>query len=289
MQKIRITGVPEHFNFPWVKVIEQQPFLKEGIELEWIEESRGSGAMNRALRDGSTDIALVLTESFIKDRVEGNPSRIIGFHIASPLIWGIHISARSPQSSLTELEDAPFLISRYGSGSHLMAFLLAQREGWASDKLKFEVIDNLDGAKKAFENPEPKMFLWEKYTTKPLVDAGQFKRVGEIPTPWPCFVIVATAAARSKNGYIISRLRDLVYDYASKMILDENFSATISQTYGILEEDVKAWIKQTRWALSPKIESKTIIQTLDILHNLKLTQEIRDADYFLDISMTELI
>jgi len=93
MQKIRIMGVPEHFNYPWLQVIKQQPFLDEGVELLWQEESRGSGAMNKALREGITEIALVLTESFIKDRNEGNPSKIIGLHIASPLNWGIHLSA----------------------------------------------------------------------------------------------------------------------------------------------------------------------------------------------------
>ncbi|AFL85852.1 hypothetical protein Belba_3348 [Belliella baltica DSM 15883] len=280
MQKIRITGVPEHFNYPWLQVIEQQPFLDEGIELVWQEESRGSGAMNRALRDGSTDIALVLTESFIKDRIEGNPSRIIGFHIASPLIWGIHISARSPQSSLTELEDIPFLISRYGSGSHLMAFLLAQREGWASDKLKFEVIDNLDGAKKAFENPEPKMFLWEKYTTKPLVDAGQFKRVGEIPTPWPCFVIVVTEQILETHTEVLVRLRDMVYAFAAKMTQDKDFPATISKTYGIKEEDIKAWLKQTRWETKNIIEAENLVNTIKILRGLNL---IKAEVTFLDL------
>ncbi|MFN3802849.1 substrate-binding domain-containing protein [Belliella pelovolcani] len=270
MQKIRITGVPEHFNFPWIKVIEQQPFLKDGIELEWIEESRGSGAMNKALRDGSTEIALVLTESFIKDRIEGNPSRVIGFHIASPLIWGIHISARSPQSSLTELEDAPFLISRYGSGSHLMAFLLAQREGWASDKLKFEVIDNLDGAKKAFENPEPKMFLWEKYTTKPLVDAGQFKRVGEIPTPWPCFVIVATENVLAKHSSMIEKLRDLVYAYVKEMVKHKDFVKIIAQNYGLKEVDVKEWLQQTQWANNNEIPESVLMDTVHTLQRLDL-------------------
>ena len=274
MQKIRITGVPEHFNFPWIKVVEQQPFLKDGIELEWIEESRGSGAMNKALRDGSTDIALVLTESFIKDRIEGNPSRVIGFHIASPLIWGIHISARSPQSSLTELEDAPFLISRYGSGSHLMAFLLAQREGWASDKLKFEVIDNLDGAKKAFENPEPKMFLWEKYTTKPLVDAGQFKRVGEIPTPWPCFVIVATENVLAKHSSIIEKLRDLVYAYVKEMVKHTDFVKIIAQNYGLEEVDVKEWLQQTQWANNNEIPESVL---MDIVHTLQRLDLIKNT------------
>ncbi|WP_089239597.1 substrate-binding domain-containing protein [Belliella buryatensis] len=273
MQIIRITGVPEHFNFPWVKVIEQQPFLKEGIELEWIEESRGSGAMNKALREGCTDIALVLTESFIKDRIEGNPSRIIGFHIASPLIWGIHISAKSPQNTLAELANTPFLISRYGSGSHLMAFLLAQREGWDFDKLNFEVIDNLEGAKKAFEKPEPKMFLWEKYTTKPLVDSGQFKRVGEIPTPWPCFVIVATENVLAEHRSVVEKLRDQVYTYAEEMVKHTDFIKIIAENYALEETDVKEWLHQTQWANDSEVPKSVLVETINTLHRLNLIND----------------
>ncbi len=289
MQKIRITGVPEHFNYPWLKIIEQQPFLDEGFELVWQEESKGSGAMNKALREGTTDIALVLTESFIKDRIEGNPSKIIGLHIASPLSWGIHLSAKSKENSLEELQDSPFLISRFGSGSHLMAFLLAKEQGWDTAKLKFEVIDNLAGAKKAFENEEAKIFLWEKYTTKPLVDAGLFKRIGEIPTPWPCFVIVAREEGLLINESILCRLRDMVYEYASKMTQNPKFPTIISETYGLKEADVKAWLIQTNWAISPKIKSETISHTMEILYNLSLIQETKETAFFIDMNLIELV
>lgn len=289
MQKIRITGVPEHFNYPWLQVIAQQPFLDEGIELVWQEESRGSGAMNKALRERSTDIALVLTESFIKDRIEGNPSKIIGLHIASPLNWGIHLSAKSKENTLSELSEAPFLISRYGSGSHLMAFLLAKEQGWTTDNLKFEVIDNLEGAKKAFENKEAKIFLWEKYTTKPLVDSGLFKRVGEIPTPWPCFVIVATEQILGTHAEVLVRLRNMVYAFAKKMTQYKDFPVTISKNYGIQEVDVRAWLKQTKWATDNKIEKSTLENTMDILQNLNLIEKKKNIEYLVDFASVDLI
>lgn len=288
MQKIRITGVPEHFNYPWLQVIAQQPFLNEGIELVWQEESKGSGAMNKALREGSTDLALVLTESFIKDRIEGNPSKIIGLHIASPLNWGIHLSAKSKENTLSELNEAPFLISRFGSGSNLMAFLLAKQQGWDIEKLQFEVIDNLEGAKKAFVNEEAKMFLWEKYTTKPLVDSGLFKRVGEIPTPWPCFVIVATEQILGTHAEVLVRLRDMIYAFADKMTQTDDFSATISKTYGIQEEDVNAWLKQTKWSTDNKIEKFTLKDTMDVLLNLGLAEKKIKVKKLVDLKFIDL-
>ena len=41
MEQIRITGVPEHFNFPWQLLVKEQPFLKDGVNLVWEDESRG--------------------------------------------------------------------------------------------------------------------------------------------------------------------------------------------------------------------------------------------------------
>ena len=42
--------------------------------------------------------------------------------------------------------------------------------------------------------------MWEKFTTKPLVDSGEWRRVGECVTPWPCFVVAATNTALEKFG-----------------------------------------------------------------------------------------
>ena len=58
--------------------------------------------------------------------------------------------------------------------------------------MDFEVVNNLDGARSALKSDQAHIFLWEKYTTKFLVDQHEFKRIGEYPTPWPCFVISAT-------------------------------------------------------------------------------------------------
>src|SRR5690554_5916864 len=112
MDKIKIVGVPEHFNYPWISTVEEQPLLKEGVVLQWDNEPKGSGAMNKAIREGEADLAIILTESFIKDRIEGNTGSVIGYHVRSPLIWGIHISANFRIDEIDPLKNAPFLISR---------------------------------------------------------------------------------------------------------------------------------------------------------------------------------
>jgi len=281
MQQIIITGVPEHFNFPWLKVVEEQPFLSEGIELLWKNEPKGSGAMNKAIREGSTDLALILTESFIKDSVEGNEGKIIGWYVKSPLLWGIHTSAKLNYDSISDFQIPSFLISRYGSGSHLMSFLLAQREGWDLSTLKFMEIGDLEGAKMAFEKEDPSMFLWEKFTTKPLVDAGLFKRIGEIPTPWPCFVMVASKSALEKNKTIISKLRDFVYQKAQTIFQGENSPTILSEFYGIQRQDILTWLGYTLWAENNSIKEKELKKVIDILIALKIISKgnIKPVDF----------
>lgn len=288
MKKLTITGVPEHFNFPWLQVVERQPFLDKGIQLEWIDEPKGSGAINKSLREGTTDLAIVLTESFIKDKIEGNPALIIGFHVKSPLVWGIHCSTKSEIQDISELGHGEFVISRFGSGSHLMAFLLAKREGWDLASLEFEVVGDINGAKEALQDEIQKLFLWEKFMTKPLVDKGYFKRIGEIPTPWPCFVIVANPDVLEEHFGGITDLRDMVYKESKDLRNNSDFPSLLSKKYNIRLEDIESWLSQTEWAKNNRIPKTSLQETMEILKDLDLVKETMKVEELVFKPLVEL-
>lgn len=280
MKTLRITGVPEHFNFPWKKTVAAQPFEKEGISLEWTDESRGSGQMNKDLREGRTDLAIVLTESFLKDFEAGNPSKMIGFHVISPLNWGIHISGESPVNSLDEIKNPAFLISRTGSGSQLMGYVLAKREGWNAEKLEFKLVNNLPGALEVMTPEKPEMFLWEKYTTKPWVDSNQMKRIGEVPSPWPCFAIVAAESALAEFGDVIFQLRDYVYNESQKLHSSTSAIGDISKNYGLDSSDVSEWFGQTVWATSAELSRTQLEKSMATMKELGIiSNEIPLEDF----------
>jgi hypothetical protein len=245
--------------------------------------------MNKALRDENTDLAIVLTESFVKDKIEGNPGQIIGMHVSSPLIWGIHAPAAAPAMFLNEFQDVPFLVSRLGSGSHLMAFMLAKREGWDIGRLKFEIVGDLQGAVQRAKEGDPRLFLWEKFTTKPLVDRGVFKRIGEIPTPWPCFAIVAHQKSIAKFGDVISDLRDSVYKRANELRKQVDLAELISATYHIRTEDVITWLQQTEWAMNNQVKKEAIEKTQEILFELGLIDKKINATEFISHSLAQLV
>jgi ABC-type nitrate/sulfonate/bicarbonate transport system substrate-binding protein len=137
MKTIKIAGVPEHFNLPWHLAIENGDFEKAGIDLQWIDVPEGTGKMCQMLREGETDIAVILTEGIIKDIVAGNPSKIVQMYVESPLIWGIHVASNSNYKSLADVQNTKVAISRYGSGSQLMAYVNAQNQGWKTTDLQY--------------------------------------------------------------------------------------------------------------------------------------------------------
>lgn len=289
MKTIRITGVPEHFNYPWKKIVKNQPFQARGVLLQWIDESRGSGQMNKALRAGETDLAVVLTESFLKDVAEGNPARMLGFHVKSPLIWGIHLPAKSKINHLNEIENPRFLVSRIGSGSHLMASVLAQKENWNLHDLSFRLVENLAGALTHMDPYNPELFLWEKYTTKPWVDAGELKRIGEVASPWPCFVTVATQKARSEFGELLVELRDMVFQVADQLYKDPTTPEQICKTYQLNLEDVKKWLSETAWETSPTISKLQLDDAMGKMVELEILKKKLSFEEFTFLDILKFI
>lgn len=280
MKTLRITGVPEHFNLPWKNVIARQPFASKGIEVTWTDESRGSGQMNKAIRNGETEVALILTESFFQDFENGSPAKMVGFHVKSPLIWGIHIHGKSPINQLSEIQKPSFLISRMGSGSQLMSYVLAKRENWEKGSLSFSIIGNLTGALEAMVPEKPEMFLWEKYTTKPWVDSHELKRIGEVSSPWPCFVIVASDKALEAFGDVILQLRDLVYKESAHLQQSKSTVSEIADQYKLNPEDVKQWLTQTEWATKAEVSKQELLKAIQNMVDLGiLKKELSLGDF----------
>ena len=163
--QFQVGGVPEHFNLPWKKAIEENRFSAHSIDISWQDYHGGTGAMTKALREGELDIAILLTEGIIADIHRGNPSKIVQFYVKSPLRWGIHVGAQSKFESVADLENTRAAISRFGSGSHLMAYVNADNHNWDLAQQKFEVVKNLDGGREFLSKGDTDYFLWEKFTT----------------------------------------------------------------------------------------------------------------------------
>lgn len=267
---LNIGGVPEHFNLPWQIAMEQELFKKNSISLKWREYPGGTGAMAKDLRDQKLDVAVLLTEGIIADIAKGNPSKIISLYVSSPLIWGIHVPGSSSIKTIEDLQGKRYAISRIGSGSHLMAYVDAKQRGWKVEDDQLVIVGGIEGARKAFKNKEAEIFLWEKYMTKPLVDSGEFKRIGECPTPWPCFVIAAREEVIAKNPVALNKLIEVIDNSSVHFMNNPKAADLAALTFDLDIEDATSWHKNTRWACGSHLTEKDFEKIVDNLLSIKI-------------------
>lgn len=245
MSPLRIGGVPEHFNLPWRLAVADDAFGNATVRFH--EFPQGTGELTRALRNDELDVALVLTEGAVLDVLVNDAARLVKVWVDSPLTWGIHVAAGSDIRSADQVRGRPVAISRYGSGSHLISIVDALERGWAIDNMEFVVVDHLDGARDALRSGTADVFLWEKHMTQPLVDNGEFRRVGVREVPWPAFVVSVRRDLLASRAMEVRDVLDVASRYARNLKRRASAPYLIAETYGLALHDARAWLEEVRW------------------------------------------
>lgn len=281
MQKIRIGGVPEHFNYPWHQAIQSGAFLAQGIDLIWKDFPGGTGEMSEALAENEIDLAIMLTEGSVKQICDGLAIRIVQKYVESPLLWGIYVEYKSDAEEISDLQHKTVAISREGSGSHLMAFVNAKNENWNIQQLNFEVANHLNGAVEAIQQQKADYLMWEHFTTKPLVDQKIFKHIDDCPTPWPCFVIVAKNEILQTQFETIQHLLNTINKQTIDNLNNPNLVEEIAKAYQLQTNDVKEWLSKTKWS-QEQITSSELEVTIKELQSLNLI-EVSNQEFLFKI------
>ena len=270
MIEVRVGGVPEHFNLPWHLAAEAGVPERIGVVLTWRDYPDGSGAMAAALRAGELDAALLLTEGAVAGVANGGGFGIASLYTESSLIWGIHVPAGSRFMSVADIRGARYAISRLGSGSHLIAVVHARSQGWPVDTLELVAVRNLAGAIDAFATDAADVFFWEKFMTKPLVDDGRFRRIGEFLAPWPAFVLCVADCVGAPQRAALRTLLAAVLDEAKTLVARPDAPAAIAQRYALEPADIAEWLRATQWAHDVDIQPRHLVEVTAALKNLQL-------------------
>ena len=279
LEKIVVGGVPEHFNLPWHNGIESGAFSDTGIDLQYVDFPGGTGAMTKALRASELDVAIALTEGCVADILNGNPSRIVQAYVTSPLLWGIHVADGSEIEQIDQINGKRYAISRYGSGSHLMAIVDAAQRGWSTESMQFVVVKNLAGAREALASDEADVFFWERFTTSPFVANREFRRLDVRETPWPAFVVCVRQQVLEQCGKSISRMLDVVNEQCRQLMESSSAIKTIADRYDLDLDQVKQWFSMTQWSTI----STEPVEKLDLaISFLKKLNLVPDRDYGLN-------
>ena len=283
MTTINIGGVPEHFNLAWYLTLINGEYKDKGINLRWHDYPGGTGDMCKGLRNNDIDLAVILSEGIVKDVTEGNPSKIIQTFVKTPLIWGIHVANNSNYKKIEDIRGKKAAISRYGSGSHLMSYINAQNCDWdLGNELNFEVINNLEGAVDGLINGVADYFLWEKFTTKPLVDKNVFRRIGNCPSPWPCFVIAATDIIIKNNKKEVKTILEIINKTTKDFKNIPGIDKTIANRYNQQLIDVQEWLNLTEW--SQKLINESALKEIqNKLYELEIIKKTLEYNKIVEI------
>lgn len=273
MKHFKIGGVPEHFNLPWYFTLRDKAYPAQGINLRWKDYPGGTGDMCAALRKKEIDMAVLLTEGMVRDIINGNNSSIVQVFVETPLLWGIHVAKNSRFHSVSDLKGTVAAISRFGSGSHLMAFVNAENHKWNTQAdLHFKEVKDLEGALENLPKGESDYFMWEKFMTKPYVDRDILRLVGECPTPWPCFVIAVRNEMLETETESIKTILEIINATTADFKDITSIDTTIAHRYNLRPEDVKQWLSLTRWSQRPLTE-KELERIQNELLNLALIDQ----------------
>lgn len=264
---LRIGYVPEHYLLP-LHLANRNSLFPFPTEL--IPCPSGTGQMITLLREDKIDLAIGLTEGWVAGLLtpEGRQKKgysIVGSWVENPLRWSI-VSGKDRQalSSVKDLLQGGATpgkikvgVSRMGSGSHVMAFVLAQREGWDTDKqVSFEVLGPFKDLRNGVNDGSADFFMWEHFTTKGYWDEGnnkELKWLGEIYTPWPSWCVTASSKRfpNPENDDTLNSFFEAV-DKGKKMFLDQQDECVrmlgtreLGCYYG--EDDAREWLKGTKF------------------------------------------
>jgi sulfonate transport system substrate-binding protein len=279
MKRLKIGGVPEHFNLPWRLAIEEGKFKAAGIELHWSDMTGGTGQMIKGLQAGTIDIAVLLTEGITRAILKGLDAKIIAVYVKTPLIWGVHAPVNQGINQLDDLDASTFAISREGSGSHLMTYILAKQQGWDPTALSFNVVGDVYGGLWALNNDEAQGFLWEKYTTQPFVDQGKCKRIGEVLTPWPCFVIAVRNEVLQHEAALLQAILPIVQKRAQELKNSDDAAEVLAWRYALKKDEVTAWLSKTEWSNQLDVDQNDIQNVVETLHELNLVTDEEQTNW----------
>ncbi|KIN01591.1 hypothetical protein OIDMADRAFT_178924 [Oidiodendron maius Zn] len=272
---LRVGFVPEHFSTPL-------HFAKKhfGLAATLIPFPSGTGHMITSLRLGEIDVGIGLTEGWVaglgKPDLEGDGGyRIVGTYVETPLCWAISTGAKRPISSVADLKNGKIGVSRIGSGSYVMGFVLADLQGWLSSPSAppFENVplQTFEKLRQGVNDGTVDFFMWEHFTSKRYYDNGEIKKIGEIYTPWSSWQIVASSALlKSINGARDSTLTDL-FEKIDKGVayLDQHHEETIEYIGTELDysmEDAAEWLKTVRFASRTEGANISVVEkTIDVL------------------------
>jgi ABC-type nitrate/sulfonate/bicarbonate transport system substrate-binding protein len=270
--------------------------------------------MVTALQSGDIDIGVGLTEGWIAALGKAQAAKkdagfkVVGTYVETPLCWAISAGAR--QDDITNIEDLKGKkvgVSRIGSGSYVMSYVLADQQGWLDTSKEeppflVEPLETFARLREGVNKGTADFFMWEHFTSKRYYDNGEIKRVGEIYTPWSSWKIVAVNALLNPSNWSEGKnasqpaLKEELEDALKKINkgvrhFEENQEEAvqyISTKLDYSEEDAKEWLKTVRFAHDVRgVDRSVVKKTVGLLQKAGVLGEAIDEKHMIGLERSE--
>lgn len=289
--KLTVAYIPEHFSTPLFLAETHGYYAEKGLEVEFVPVVEGSGRLIRMLGEKKVDVAIGLTEAFVADIANGNQGyNVVATYVQSPLCWAISTGADRDIRSPSDLAGKRIGVSRIGSGSYVMSFVLGLHHKFPTPYFsEFPVLHNFQNLRDSVNlnysddsgaKVDADAFMWEHFTSKKYYDSGEIRRVGEIYTPWPLWVVTATTEAATEKraalgDFLAAVRRGVDYFWAHR----EESVAHILTHLNYTAEDARLWMETVEFNReigAVEIEWPRVVETTARV--LKTAGVIKDAD-----------
>ncbi|GBL48762.1 hypothetical protein ACI3LY_000952 [Candidozyma auris] len=254
---LKVAYIPEHFSTPLFFAKDNGYYSKAGVDVEFVPVIEGSGRLIKLLNEGMVDVAIGLTEAFVSDIGKGNNKiNVVGTYVESPLCWAI--SSGKNRDEITKAEDLAgkkIGVSRIGSGSYVMSYVLGLQLKFPTPYFSdFPVLSNFknlrDAVNQKYVDEDGKAvdadaFMWEHFTSKRYYDSGEIKKIGEIYTPWPSWVVTARKETDKEQ---VRKFLDAVREGIAYFL--ENPDAAVKHISTHLDysaDDAREWLKTVKF------------------------------------------
>lgn len=183
-------------------------------------------------------------------------------------------------------------VSRLGSGSHVMASVLAREQGWSlkdGGAVEPVVLGPFKELRDGVNEGKADFFMWEHFTTKVYWEGEkgrevELKRIGEIYTPWPSWHVVVGSEVGEETVEGLFK----GFDQGMKLF-DEGGEEGVVKMLGTGEAgchygegDAREWFKGVKFAKTTKGVSREVMeQVVDVLKGAGVIGkaiEIKDGD-----------
>ena len=155
------------------------------------------------------------------------------------------------------------------SGSYVMSFVLADQRRWlsAAEDTPFDVVplQTFTKLREAVNDGTADFFMWEHFTSKRYYDNGEIRKIGEIYTPWPSWLIVS-------NKELVGDLR--MEAFMEKLNLGVQYFnghhdeavEYISSELDYSEEDARQWLQTVQFAEEVRgVKASTVEKVVEVL------------------------